>query len=249
MARTHKNLHRQCCINSTECWEQGSMFASKEDEVTCMFITQIASSITYIGVTLNALYNFIMAGMAVALVYWYRDCDPLLSGAITKLDQMLPYYVKENLGDFPGFSGLFLTGVVSAATSTVSSIINSQAAVFYVDVISQYRKFSSQQAAAFTKKSALFFGCVLTACAVAVPHLGSAVRLILVLHSGGTAPFVGLFVLGLIFPWANAKGAAVGTLVAGSLQLWLMFGKIALDVHSPGWASLSTIVQSTPLFQ
>lgn len=192
-----------------------------------------AQSITYIGVTLNALYNFIMAGMAVALVYWYRDCDPLLSGAITKLDQMLPFYVKENLGEFPGFSGLFLTGVVSAATSTVSSIINSQAAVFYVDVISQYRKFTSEQAAAFTKKSALFFGCVLTACAVAVPHLGSAVRLILVLHSGGTAPFVGLFILGLVFPWANAKGAAVGTLVAGSLQLWLMFGKIALDIHSP----------------
>ncbi|KAH7985370.1 hypothetical protein HPB52_025689 [Rhipicephalus sanguineus] len=52
--------------------------------------------------------------------------------AVTSGD-MLPYYVKENLGDFPGFSGLFLTGVVSAATSTVSSIINSQAAVFYVD--------------------------------------------------------------------------------------------------------------------
>lgn len=195
-----------------------------------------AQSITYIGITLNAMYNFIMAGMAVALVYWYRDCDPLLSGAITKLDQMLPYYVKENLSDFPGFSGLFLTGVVSAATSTVSSIINSQAAVFYVDVISQYMKFTTQQAASFTKKSALFFGCVLTACAVAVPYLGSAVRLILVLHSGGTAPFVGLFILGLAFPWANAKGAAVGTLVAGGLQLWLMFGKIALDIHSPRMA-------------
>ncbi|XP_077540635.1 sodium-coupled monocarboxylate transporter 2-like isoform X3 [Haemaphysalis longicornis] len=195
-----------------------------------------AQSISYIGITLNTIYNLIMAGMAVALVYWYRDCDPLLSGAISKLDQMLPYYVKENLGDFPGFSGLFLTGVVSAATSTISSIINSQAAVFYVDVVSQYKKFTVTQAAAFTKRSALFFGCVLTASAVAVPYLGSAVRLVLVLHSGGTSPFVGLFVLGLAFPWANAKGAAVGTLVAGSLQLWLMFGKIALDIRSPRMA-------------
>ncbi|KAL1436406.1 hypothetical protein MTO96_049640 [Rhipicephalus appendiculatus] len=152
-----------------------------------------AQSITYIGVTLNALYNFIMAGMAVALVYWYRDCDPLLSGAITKLDQMLPFYVKENLGEFPGFSGLFLTGVVSAATSTVSSIINSQAAVFYVDVISQYRKFSSQQAAAFIKKSALFFGCFLTACAVAVPHLGSASSVVGLHHSLDSSSWVLFF--------------------------------------------------------
>ncbi|CAN7992885.1 unnamed protein product, partial [Ixodes hexagonus] len=75
-----------------------------------------AQRTAYIGLTLNAAYGMTMGGMALALVYWFRDCDPMLSGAITKLDQILPYYVKENLSEFPGFSGMFLTGVVSAAT-------------------------------------------------------------------------------------------------------------------------------------
>ncbi|KAH8033371.1 hypothetical protein HPB51_011439 [Rhipicephalus microplus] len=93
----------------------------------------------------------------------------------------------------------------SRQASTVSSIINSQAAVFYVDVISQYRKFSSQQAAAFTKKSG-FYGRRAT------------------LTDHDTHLCAQMWTL---------QGAAIGTLVAGSLQLWLMFGKIALDIHSP----------------
>lgn len=192
-----------------------------------------AQRTVYIGVALNAAYNVIMGSMALALVYWFRDCDPMLSGAITKLDQILPYYVKENLSDFTGFSGMFLTGVVSAATSTISSIINSQAAVFYVDVIAPYTKLSDAHATQLNRNLALGFGLLMTLCATAVPYLGSVVRIILVMHSGATGPFVGLFLLALVFPWANSKGAAVATCLTTGLQFWLVLGKFLNNIQAP----------------
>ncbi|KAM7290593.1 sodium-coupled monocarboxylate transporter 2 [Ixodes scapularis] len=35
---------------------------------------------------------FFLASVAMALVFWYRDCDPLLSGAIRKIEQSSPRY-------------------------------------------------------------------------------------------------------------------------------------------------------------
>ncbi|XP_077489532.1 putative sodium-dependent multivitamin transporter isoform X1 [Amblyomma americanum] len=75
---------------------------------------------------------------ALFLIYWYRDCDPVLSGSIESYDQIVPYFMKERLADVTMMRGLFLAGLLSASTSTVSSIVNSHAAIFYVDIVSPY---------------------------------------------------------------------------------------------------------------
>lgn len=89
--------------------------------------------------------------LALSLAYWFRDCDPLLSGAIRKYDQILPFYVLQSLSDIPGFSGVFLAGVVGATTSTVSSIINSLATTAYVDIFSLLVQLPERKAAGITK--------------------------------------------------------------------------------------------------
>lgn len=43
-----------------------------------------------IGVFLNTFYMTIIGLMAMALIYWYRDCDPVLAGAIRKYDEVIP---------------------------------------------------------------------------------------------------------------------------------------------------------------
>ncbi|KAK8756489.1 hypothetical protein V5799_000809 [Amblyomma americanum] len=89
----------------------------------------------YIGALLLVFVNVVKVTMAVALVLWFRGCDPQLSGDITTYDQILPFYIKIYLVTFPGFTGLFLAAVVSAATSTISSVINTQAAIVFVDIL------------------------------------------------------------------------------------------------------------------
>lgn len=45
----------------------------------------------------------------------YYDCDPISSGLVKKMDQMLPYYVLDVTSYIPGLSGLFVSGIFSTA--------------------------------------------------------------------------------------------------------------------------------------
>ena len=56
---------------------------------------------------------------------YYKGCDPLKLKRIEKGDQLLPLFVMDTMGNYPGLSGLFISGIFSGSLSTVSSAINS----------------------------------------------------------------------------------------------------------------------------
>ncbi|KAL1446805.1 hypothetical protein MTO96_044478, partial [Rhipicephalus appendiculatus] len=97
------------------------------------------------GVVLLAYCYILHALTGLAMVYWYRDCDPVLSGSITRYDQIVPYYINTSASSIDGFRGLFLAGLVSASISTVSSVVNSHAAVLYVDIVSPYLRIAEKK--------------------------------------------------------------------------------------------------------
>ncbi|XP_029841068.4 putative sodium-dependent multivitamin transporter [Ixodes scapularis] len=103
------------------------------------------------GTAFLLTFFILVLAMAFSLIYWFRDCDPQLSGAIKQLDQLLPFYVKKHLAEYPGFAGLFLAGVVCAATSTISSMINSQATVLYIDVVARFVTLTEAKSTQVTK--------------------------------------------------------------------------------------------------
>ncbi|XP_040072375.3 sodium-coupled monocarboxylate transporter 1 [Ixodes scapularis] len=70
----------------------------------------------------------------------------------------------------------------------------------------------------------------MTIYSIAVPYMGSASRIIMMVYSAVTGPFVGLVIMALIFPIANSKGAGIATLLAIILQMWLMGEKLRLGV-------------------
>lgn len=45
----------------------------------------------------------------------YKDCDPLTSGKVKRMDQLVPYYVLDVAKNIPGLSGVFVSGVFSTA--------------------------------------------------------------------------------------------------------------------------------------
>lgn len=57
------------------------------------------------------------------------------SGRISGLDQLLPLFVMDSMGQIPGLPGLFAAGLFSASLSTVSACVNSLAAVTIEDYI------------------------------------------------------------------------------------------------------------------
>ena len=77
---------------------------------------------------------------------YYHDCDPMTTMQVNKKDQLFPLFVmqvtihpptqkllkltkQQVMKDYPGVPGLFVAGVFSGALSTVSSGLNSLAAV------------------------------------------------------------------------------------------------------------------------
>ncbi|KAL3182019.1 hypothetical protein MRX96_035478 [Rhipicephalus microplus] len=54
----------------------------------------------------------------------YHQCDPVKASVIKKYDEMMPYFVMDNLGHLPGMTGLFVTAVYSGSLSTMSSGYN-----------------------------------------------------------------------------------------------------------------------------
>ncbi|KAL3226690.1 hypothetical protein MRX96_048930 [Rhipicephalus microplus] len=109
------------------------------------------------GALLLVVLYFVALFLGVALTLWFRGCDPTLLGEISNIDQIIPYYINAYLINVPGFSGLFLAGIVSAATSML--------------------------------------------CA----HMGSVTRAFLMVYNGITAPFVGLCLLAVLFPFVHSK--------------------------------------------
>ncbi|KAK8766893.1 hypothetical protein V5799_006331 [Amblyomma americanum] len=63
-----------------------------------------------------ALFQILVGLGSVSLIYWYRDCDPLLAGAITTQDEIVPYFIRERLSDVTLLRGLLLAGLLGAST-------------------------------------------------------------------------------------------------------------------------------------
>ncbi|KAB0796173.1 hypothetical protein PPYR_10234, partial [Photinus pyralis] len=45
----------------------------------------------------------------------YYSCDPITTGEVARVDQLLPYFVMDVSRDIPAISGVFLAGIFSGA--------------------------------------------------------------------------------------------------------------------------------------
>ncbi|XP_063968215.1 sodium-coupled monocarboxylate transporter 1-like [Lytechinus pictus] len=155
----------------------------------------------------------------------FADCDPLTMGYVSKSDQLMPYFVMYLFGKMPGLPGLFTSAVFSAALSTVSSGVNSLAAVVGEDIVkSIWPKMNERTYTWITKGLALFFGLLSIAMAFVSSQLGSVLGAAFSVFGMIGGPLLGLYTSGMLFPWINSAGAFVGTLFGLTWSLWIGIG-------------------------
>ncbi|KAG1662974.1 Sodium-coupled monocarboxylate transporter 1 [Nymphon striatum] len=180
-------------------------------------MTQRYASLPTLRAAQIALYvNFIPMAITISLcaiggllLYTkYHDCDPISTKRISAPDQIYPLFVVETLGNFPGVSGLFVSGVLSGALSTVSSGVNSLAAVTVAD------------------SPTVFYGVVALCLVALVSQFGQVSQVALTTAGILGGPNLGLFTLGIFFPWCNEKGAIAGTLGGLVISSWIGFGAL-----------------------
>jgi Na+/pantothenate symporter len=137
---------------------------------------------------------------------------------LDKRDQLLPYFIQTELS-YPGFTGLFLAGLLAAGFGSVDGGLNSLTACVLCDWFSG-KRLSVRVSRAMSE----MFGAGVIASALVVPLFGETVFDI-ILKIAGTCfgPLLGLFTLGVFVPRANASGAMLG-FFAGLVSIGLVIG-------------------------
>ncbi|KAF6214649.1 hypothetical protein GE061_009392 [Apolygus lucorum] len=153
----------------------------------------------------------------------FLSCDPLTSGFIERADQIMPFFVVKVCGDIRGLPGLFLAGIVCAAMSSMSASLNTLSGTFYRDFVSRmFKEKPSDTTALFIIKSlVVIFGTIGTLGAFSVRSFGNLTMIIARTSGLTVGPAIGMFLLGLLFPWATNKGAVCGGLTSLFCTAWL----------------------------
>lgn len=204
-----------CSINQAMVQRCLAMPSLKAARVTVLIlvvgIVTLVSMCCYMGLVIYAAYD---------------KCDPVTRGSIVKSDQLLPYFVMRIAGSVPGLPGLFVSGVFSAALSSMSTGLNSMTGVIFEDLIkpSIRKPLTEGQASFLMKVIVMIVGAICVALVFLVEKLGALIQAAGSLGAITAGPLLGIFTLGMFCPFANPKGALVGGVVSGTLIGWISIG-------------------------
>ncbi|CAG9768944.1 unnamed protein product [Ceutorhynchus assimilis] len=167
--------------------------------------------------------------MGLVIYAFYHKCDPVTRGFIHKSDQLLPYFIMDIAGDIPGLPGMFVSGVFSAALSSMSTGLNSMTGVIFEDLIKPKLKkpLTEAQASLLMKVIVVIIGTVCVGLVFVVEKLGTLIQAAGSIGAITAGPLMGVFALGMFFPCTTPQGALAGGLLSGALIAWISVGSQA----------------------
>ncbi|KYB27649.1 Putative sodium-dependent multivitamin transporter-like Protein [Tribolium castaneum] len=179
--------------------------------------------------TVGVVFFISMCCFAGLLLFGtYHDCDPLAANRISNSDQLLPLFVVETAGHLRGVPGLFIAGVFGAALSSLSVVLNSSAVVLLEDFFRGVCHFSitERQGKLFTKSIILILGIASVCLVFVVEKMGSVFAVATSLSAIVAGTMFGVFTLGMLVPWANVKGAVVGSVSGFLMSCIVSYGQM-----------------------
>jgi sodium-coupled monocarboxylate transporter 8/12 len=192
----------------------------------CVRSTRDAKHALFINAAGTTAVILLTSLIGVMIYAYYADCDPYTAKQIQDIDQIFPYFVMEVLGDKKGLPGVFLACIFSGSLSTISSGLNSLAAVLIEDVYKGLmgRRLTDQRQGLISKIFSVALGAFVILLTYVVSYLGPILNVALSLFGVLEGPIMGVFVLGFFFPQANRRGGLIGFLTSLFLLLWIFLG-------------------------
>ncbi|KAF5280594.1 hypothetical protein FQR65_LT00347 [Abscondita terminalis] len=193
--------------------------------------------ITFTGVTVAAKSVCFLLGMIIYAKYY--DCDPKSIGEIKKPDQIVPYFITEVTQGLRGLNGLFVAAFFGAAFSSYSTILNTCASVIYTDFLQLRITNKLQEKQGLVLKLLTFgIGILSIAMIYIVENFGTIFELAHYIKGITGGATLGIFLLGLMVPQANAKGA-----IAGGVTSIILMGIIIIGTQIYVW---NGVIQENP---
>ncbi|CAF1123281.1 unnamed protein product [Rotaria sordida] len=158
----------------------------------------------------------------------YSQCDPLRAKLISKPDQFYPLFVIQILGQFPGLTGLFIVSVLSASLSTISSGVNSMAAVILEDIYKRLpitRPISNKSQATVSKLLSVGIGLLTIFLAFIVSYMkNNIITIVLQIFDAFATPILDVYLLGFFAPRVQSRSVLIAFLLCLIFQMWVLVG-------------------------
>uniref|UniRef100_A0A915B653 Sodium/solute symporter n=1 Tax=Parascaris univalens TaxID=6257 RepID=A0A915B653_PARUN len=180
----------------------------------------------------------------IALKYFYY-CNPLETGQLKDMDHLIIMFAKEVLSSTPGLFGLYVSCIMSATLSTLSSGMNSMAAAVYEDFLKHriHGKITDAQATTINKSFVLFFGLLSTALAFTAEPLGGILRVCISVMGAMSGPFVGIFVLAMFWPRAGFMATFVSFIISNIAMIAICFMNYFEDPFRENFISTNSTLE------
>ncbi|XP_075224865.1 sodium-coupled monocarboxylate transporter 1-like isoform X2 [Lycorma delicatula] len=165
-------------------------------------------------------------GVGLLIYTRYHDCDPVATKVIRRSGQILPFYVMDVAGQFPGLTGLFISGVVSAALSTMSAGLNTVAGTIYEDFVMMFcaKRHTDARASFIMKVIVVILGLICVFMVFIIEKLGGLVQMAVSLSGLTNGSLIFIFAFGILFPWGTSKGALAGLVSSMVSMGWIAGG-------------------------
>ncbi len=192
----------------------------------CVRSTRGAKQALFINAVGSAIIILLCGVIGIILYAYYADCDPYTAKYVRDFDQIFPYFVMEVLSEKKGLPGVFLACIFSGSLSTISSGLNSLAAVVIEDIYKGLlgRRLNDERQGFASKIFSIVLGAVVILLTYVVSYLGSILNAALSLFGVLSGPVMGAFFLGFFVPQANSRGGFIGFLASLFLQIWIFLG-------------------------
>ena len=189
----------------------------------------------YISWPVTSLLSLSCIFTGLVMYAFFKECDPILTGSVDKPDQMLPYFMMKVCSQMPGLPGLFIAGIFSGALSSVSSFVNSLAAVTIEDIVKPFLQSKSihlteAKEAFVTKIIALIFGLVCLLLTIAAEQMKGILEASLTIFGVVGGPLLGLFTLGMISSKCSSKAAIIAFIFSLAVGVWIGFGSVSAGI-------------------
>lgn len=187
----------------------------------------IAKRANIVGNLLFILGLVLVQCLGLVMYATFHGCDPLKSGLIQNMDQLLPAYLMKVLSSYLALPGIIFTGILCACLSTLSSVYNSTATIIMVSFVKPRYPNMSDGKAAFTCKWLVLVVGVLSTVGVAVAELfPNVLQSVLSIFSAVSAPLFGMLLVGIFCPQANVKAISISFVSSVCLILYAIAGTL-----------------------
>nr|XP_027213872.1 sodium-coupled monocarboxylate transporter 1-like [Penaeus vannamei] len=146
----------------------------------------------------------------------YHGCDPLTRGLISTKDQIMPYFVMDKMGFLYGMPGLFVATLFSGALRLNSSVDGHPDPCHFRE--------DSNGRAIVNKILSLMVGAVMIGVAFFAKRFGGLIQAAITITGVMGGPMLGLFILGILVPHCDRRGAFVGLVTSAVFVSWIAMG-------------------------